>query len=255
MIRQWRNLTLAFLFLWPVPTLAEPRPPCGASPLPRYSEVGSPPNVETWTNDNLAPEWTPPTCTGWTSTGARVLVALAGSFHHSGSVDDLLSRFGAVSTLRNIHYWSVTDKTWDTLITDASALAGPDAGLRRPDFTAAEMKEGDQYLVQYDNRSSNGVIYRMRVLESGSGRLVIDMENLSRIRVLLLTLFNPGDLQSVYFLDRLSPQVWGYYSLSRVGTSASALSGSHIASYVNRSVALYRHAIGVPTDQDPPFAP
>ena len=122
---------------------------------PRYSDVGSPPNVETWTNHDSAPEWIPPACTGWTSTGARVLVALAGSFHHSGSVDDLLSRFGAVSTLRNIHYWSVTDKNWDTLITDASALAGPDAGLRRPDFTAAEMKEGDQYLVQYDNRSSS----------------------------------------------------------------------------------------------------
>ena len=45
----------------------------------------------------------------------------------------------------------------------------------------------------------------MRVGESGPGRLIIHMENLSRIGVLLLTLFNPGDLQSVYFLDRLSP--------------------------------------------------
>jgi hypothetical protein len=39
-----------------------------------------------------------------------MIVALAGSFRHDGDVEDLLRRFGAISALTEIRYWSVIDK-------------------------------------------------------------------------------------------------------------------------------------------------
>jgi len=66
-----------------------------------------------------------------------VLVALAGRFSYRGSVDGLLARFGAISALAGIQYWSVTEGGWRTLITHAAALDGPDATRPRADFTLA----------------------------------------------------------------------------------------------------------------------
>src|SRR5262245_63378838 len=61
--------------------------------------------------------WTLPACTGLTAKGDGVLVAVAGSFAFTGSADDLLERFGAVSALKGLKYWSVTEGGWRTLIT------------------------------------------------------------------------------------------------------------------------------------------
>jgi hypothetical protein len=66
-----------------------------------------------------------------------VLVALAGRFSYRGGVDGLLARFGAISALAGIQYWSVTEGGWRTLITHATALDGPDATRPRADFTLA----------------------------------------------------------------------------------------------------------------------
>jgi hypothetical protein len=79
--------------------------------------------------------------------GAGVLVALAAHFSHSGTSDALLRRFGAISTLKGLQYWSVTEGGWRTLITDAAALTGgPDLDHRRPDFTLAEMRSGGSFI-------------------------------------------------------------------------------------------------------------
>ena len=69
----------------------------------------------------------------------------------------------------------------------------------------------------------------------------------------MLTLFHPGDLQFVYFLEARLPGLWTLYSLSRTGRGASSLSSGHEASYVSRAVAFYRHIVGIPTDQNPPI--
>ena len=43
----------------------------------------------------------------------------------------------------------------------------------------------------------------------------------------MLTLFNPGDLQSLHFLKRQGPNVWSYYGLAWAGeTRASRGAGS-----------------------------
>src|SRR5262249_47288458 len=112
----------------------------------------------------------------------------------------------------------------------------------------------DLYFAQKDNRSTRPVVYRMRALAVTPERLAVSVENVTAVRVRVFTLFGPGDLRSVCFLDRLSPGVWGYYSLGWVGEKASFLPVGHASSFVNRAVAAYRHAAGVPTDLEPPYA-
>src|SRR3954453_3743244 len=150
-----------------------PQPPCGGRPSPAYAEPGNLPAVRTWTGDELGADWTPAACTGWRPLPLRMLVAAAGRFRHQGTVENLLERFGAVSALTTIRYWSVSDQRWQNLITSASALAGPDAASRRSDFSVAEMRSGtDLYFAQHDNRSTGDVVYRLRVREVTPDRLV-----------------------------------------------------------------------------------
>lgn len=242
-----------------------PRPPCGMeASFPAYPAEAAPGNapalVRAWQEGGL-PRWTPPACTGWTSNngqGFRTLVALAGriTLPQGSGAGDLLGRFAAVSKLRSARYWSVSDGAWRPLVTDASALDDPNRKRRRPDFSASELADGrDAYFVQDDGRSPDGVVYRLRVRESGPDRLVVQIENFTPVRLLVVTLFEPGALQAVYFLQRLSPMSWGYYSLSRTTKNgSSSLAVGHEASYVNRAAAVYRFIAGASTDHEPPLA-
>lgn len=253
----WRALALAAVVVCaPGSGTAAPEdgllPPCRGVSHPASPGPGAPPQVQVWNSGELPAAWRPPACTGWTTRSFKMLIALAGSFRHDGDAEALLGRFGAVSILTEIRYWSVSDSAWRPLVTEATALSAPDPDRRRADFTAAEMAAGDDlFFAQSDNRSSNEVVYRLRVLEMRPGRLVIQAENVSAVRLLLLSLFEPGDIQIVYFLERRSPGVWDYYSLTRTNPRF----GGHVASYINRAVAAYRHIAGIPTDRDPPLAP
>lgn len=242
---------MALFLSRPLGALAEPgdgpRPPCGGTPLPAYTPPGAVPAIQTWHTSG----WTAPACTGWTSPSATLLVALAGSFRHKGGAVDLLTAFGRISGLRGIQYWSVGDGGWRTLVTSAAALDGPETRRRRADFVPAEMVPGaDLYFAQKDSRSSGEVIYRMRMLDHGPGRVAIAVENITAVRFLLVPLFAPGDLRCTSYLERLSPEVWGYYGLW--GIRAGAQTSRHEASSVNRALAFYRHLAGIPTDQEPP---
>lgn len=242
---------------------ALPRAPCGnTAPFPAYPEASAagaaPAVVQAW-QAGRGPPWTPPACTGWAAgpgQGFRTLVALAGRIQLAGGADQMLDRFGAISMLPGVRYWSTSDGAWRPLVSSASALDGPDPGRRRADFMAAELRGGrDAFFVQHDSRSSGDVVYRMRVLERGADRIVIGTENVTPVRLMVVTLFQPGALQAVHILQRLSSGSWGYYGLSRTTQDGSnSLTGGHEASYVNRAAALYRFIAGVPTDRDPPMA-
>jgi hypothetical protein len=106
------------------------------------------------------------------------------------------------------------------------------------------------YFMQDDSGSSGGVVYQLRVLEFHPTRLVVEFENVSPIRRFFITLFHPGDLQFVYFLEARSPGLWGLYSLLRTGRDASSLSSGHQASYVNRVIAFFRHFAGHPNESE-----
>ena len=132
----------------------------------------------------------------------------------------------------------------------------PDADARRKDFGIAELKAGTNfYFAQDDNRSTGGIVYRMQIREIAPDRLVVETENIGAVRFLLLSLAGPGDLQTLYFLDRRTSDEWSYYSLARTAASASTLMEGHAASYINRAAALFRYFAALPTDQEPPASP
>ena len=125
--------------------------------------------------------------------------------------------------------------------------------MRRPDFQVAEIVGGANLcFAQDDNRSTGDVVYRIRVRKIDPNQLVVEVEN---VNYLVIPLARPGDLQSLFFLERLSPDEWAYYSLARTSAGASSLIQGHEASYINRAVAFFRHFAGLPTGQGPPAAP
>ena len=229
-----------------------PQPPCAdLAPVPAYAAPGAPPNIRVWTRADLGAAWTPPACTGWAAKGDGVSVAVAGRFAYRGSAGDLLKRFGAISALTGLRYWSVTEGGWRTLITHATALEGPDARQPRPDFTIAEMRRGaDLYFAEADNRASGEIVYRMRLNSFGPNGFVVAVENVSPVERFYLTLFAPGDLQSVHFLKRLGPQNWAYYGLAWAGEGLTSRLAVPKASYVNRALALYRYFTGTSAVSD-----
>ena len=252
-------LALALLMSWlPGASAAAddvPRVPCGHAPLPAYAEPGATPNVRYWVGEKQLGGWVPPACTGWQSLPIDLLVAVSGSFRHEGGIETLQQRIAAISSFKSIRYWSTTDQSWRPLVTDAYALSAPDPKLRRADFTAANLTQGQSlYYVQCDNRSTSDTVYRNRVLEASSDRLVVESQNVSPVRMMIVTLFAPGGLQSVFFIERRAPGLWSFYSLTRTHAKSSLLVSGHEASYVNRAVAFYRHVAGIPADQDPPVA-
>lgn len=166
----------------------------------------------------------------------------------------MLHRIGAISGLKGVRYWSTTHKQWQTLILDAYASSGPPDNRRRQDFSPEEIAEGRYLYFQQEDNLSGKALYRMRILSASPDRLVFDTENVTTMRYLLIPLFHPGEIQSIYFLERESQDIWRYYSIARTGKNANTLTGGHEASSVNRAVAFYRYLAGIPTDREPPAA-
>ncbi len=218
----------------------EPQPPCGMVPVPPHAAVGLAPAVVV----HEGGAWTAPACSGWVSGGATLVVGLAAGMRDAVSAEVLLARFGQVSALAGVRYWSATDGDWRTLISAAQALDGPDAQRPRGDFSAAELAAGHPlYFLQQDTRSSGAVVYRVRVLVARPERIVIAVDNVTAVRLLWITLFAPGDLQSTFYLDRRAAGGWDYYALWGVRTGV--LTAGHAPSSVNRGIAMFRHFAGL----------
>lgn len=231
----------------------EPQPPCGDQPTPPYPDLVQTAVVKSWSESDLGSEWKPAACTGWDEIGFKKLVSISSRFHSTSTTSELLRRVGAISTLKGMRYWSTTHKQWKTLIIDAHARIG-DAGGYRKDFVPTELKQGSVvYFEEVDNLS--GVAnYKMQILEVSATRLAFNMENVSPVRYHYLRVFHPGDLQSVYFMERESDSTWRFYCLVRIGRNANGVLAGSEASFINRSVAFYRHFVGIPDDQEPPAA-
>jgi hypothetical protein len=231
-----------------------PQPPCGQEPVPAYPALDDPAVVKSWSKAEVGLEWPPPACTGWTSPGFTTLVTTTARFRDTSDSGGLLLRIGAISELRGLRYWSTTHKQWQTLVLDAFALTGLSNSQRREDFKPDELREGSLlYFEQIDNLSGRAV-YQMKIVEASADRLVINIENASTMRYLFIPLFHPGEVQSIYFLDRESDNVWRYYGISRTGKNSNQLIKGNESSAANRAVAFYRHLAGIPTDQEPPAA-
>jgi hypothetical protein len=260
LIRTWTRhlvwLLLSVMLLCPARGYSQlgPEPPCGKEPVPAYPGLDDWAIAKSWSKSEFGRDWKPPACTGWAAVGFTTLVTTVARFQHTSEAEGLLRHIGAISELAGMRYWSTTRKQWRTLIVDAYALTGLQPSQRRKDFTPEEMKEGKVlYYVQVDNLSGKAT-YRLHIVEASADRLVFDVENVSTMHYLFLTVFQPGEMQSTYFLDRESENVWRYYSIVRTGKNASGLIAGNESSAVNRAVAFYRYLVGIPSDQEPPPA-
>ena len=233
-----------------------PRPPCGTTPVPDYPASGEAPAIRVWRSGALGDGWTAPDCARFAGGAFLQLVALAGRFGGMPDLDTLLARLGAVSTLAGVKYWSISDQRWQVLITRAAAIEDPASRRVRPDFSAADLRSGrDLYFLQEENRLSAAVVYRLHAEVIAPARAVLTVENVSAARRFFVPVLAPGDLRSIYFLDRGADGSWGFYSLLHVGHGGSMLGWLvRQGSYLNRAVALYRHFAGIPTDAEPPGA-
>jgi Family of unknown function (DUF6675) len=231
-----------------------PQPPCGNDPIPSYPGLDDSAIVKSWKKSALGSDWKPPACTGWAEMGFTTLVTISARFPYTSDSGGLLRHIGAISELAGMRYWSTSHKQWRTLISDAYALTSLQSGQRREDFSSDEMKKGKVlYFEQVDNLSGKAV-YRMQIVEASANRLVFDVENVTTLRYFLVPILHPGELQSMYFLDRESDNVWRYYSIVRTGKNANGLIAGNESSSVNRAVAFYRYMVGIPATQEPPAA-
>jgi hypothetical protein len=231
-----------------------PQPPCANEPIPQYPGLDDSAIVKSWSESDLGQDWKPPACTGWATPGFTRLVTIAARFRDASEAEGLLRHMGAISELTGIRYWSTTRKQWQTLVVDAYALTDLRPAQRRKDFTPDEMKQGEIFYFEQVDNLSGKAIYRMHIAEASADRLVVDVENITTMRYLLMPILHPGEMQSIYFLDRESDNVWRYYSILRIGKNANRLIARNESSAVNRAVAFYRHLVGIPTSQEPPAA-
>jgi hypothetical protein len=184
---------------------------------------------------------------------AKLFITLTGQFEVAGGVDEITRRLGAISATRGLLYWSVTDEAWRPLIEDAAALQGGPDGSPRADFSAADMRSGRiLYFGQNDTRSTGTNTYAMMVRQATEARLVVEVVNVSAVKLAFVTLFEPRSLVSVHVFEHSRDDVWNYRGLTVVRDGLMV--DGHEKSFVNRAAAYYRFLIGVPTDRDPPLA-
>jgi hypothetical protein len=182
-----------------------------------------------------------PTCAGWSHDTPLVLVTVAGRFKATQDVA-VLKNIGAISTYSGIQYWSVTEGRLETLITKAFAVDSPTTQVARADFRPSELVQGSEwFFLEQDNRLREPVLYRLRVIERNAGHVVVEFSNVSRVRRFLLTLFEAGDLRTVFFLDEADGRTWTCYAISGLRTRAFADLFINDKSQRNRLLALYGH--------------
>lgn len=245
LFRCWGGCLVGFLamvgaaFAAPLPT-----PPCGTTPVPAYTAPGTSPSVVTGPGSGLPAALKTQSCVYWDARDMSLVVMLAGSFADRAGAKDILARFGAISRRAGMAWWSDADKKSEQMIAAASAVTDSGAETHRSDFSVAELADGaPHYFVQEEDASTGEVIYALRARELTAGRLVLTVENVSPIKNYFIRLFDPGDLRTTYYLDRLHPGIWGYYSLS--GVQESPTTGAQDKTAATQAIAMFRLIAGM----------
>lgn len=234
------------------PALATSLPVCPnelTESYPQFAPVGMPPTVATWKGLSRLPD----ECHISVQNPAELTVAFASLFTHTGSIEEIAKRLGAISTTQGLPYWSVTDQGWRELVSEAYALKSKNAKSMRSDFTNQEILSARTlFFAQNDTRSWGLNTYSLRVISSSPDRLVVESRNTSPVRLGPITLFHPDDAKSVLFIDRMESRTWRYFSLSVIQSSPLPIREKSV---INRQAAFYRLLIGQRPDDEPAVAP
>jgi hypothetical protein len=226
---------------------------CLGTAQPQYAAPNSPPNINFTRVTDGHPTTPGAACFDNPDAPARWLT-VASLVASADSAAALVARFGAISKLLPVQYWSTTEHKWRPMVSAAVAIVSPEARQPRADFSAAELlAPGDRYYSLTDSRLGRSTVYRLRVRSSRVTELTVDIANVDPIKQWGITLYAPGGLHTLYLLEQRAPGTWSYYSITRLRPD-SFLAEGHDKSYINRAVALYRYLVGIPTNIEPPAA-
>lgn len=226
---------------------AAPAPPCTRAAQPA-SSVAAAIRIEVWRTADLLKTWSPPPCASWITPRFSKLVAVMGIVH-AASMDELRGRFGAISHLRGLPYWSVSDHRLQPLIVKARAVQRPASAAARVDFTPVEITPGRAlFFAEQDNRTTGETIYEMTPLAVDENHIAVEIENAGPVRLMMLTVFGAGDIRTTYFLDRIGDGIWRYYSLTGVRENMLTRGTKSEMSTVNRALAFYGFMADLPRD-------
>jgi hypothetical protein len=255
-------LLLAALIVLPASSFAQTplqgfamHPPCDGPPQPAYAPVGASPVIATWDERNAnKTAWQASPCLQWSGGKTRMATALSVVLHAS-SLDELITRYGALSQYSSIRVWSTMHHAWEPFTTHAGFTDGPSAAVTFPDPKASDFVTGKQfYYYEIDPRTGR-TVHRLTVGQRTADRVELITENVTPITYSMFTLFEPHGLRTATFIERRGPQEWGYFQTIGVGEGSDFIAVHSASPYVNRLTALYRYMAGVPTDGAPPAAP
>ena len=250
-----RNAIAAFALCWlslpGLPGAAEaPQTPCSGEPAPAYPPVGNSPVIDVWLEHDLDGGWTPDRCLGWSAGSGLAIAALAGSFTEAGGMPAVLSRLAAISAQTGIIYWSDSRQNWRPLFSESWALSGPAREGHRNDFAPAEVAAGNSlYFWQRANELYGGAVYRLEVKASDGQHLEAAETNITPITLFGIELVPADGQQAHFWIEAESPDHYRYYAISRL--TGDIPFGVTRVSMINRIVAMFRYAAGIPTDQLP----
>lgn len=221
---------------------------CGSAPPPPCPAPDQPALVQTWLQAGRQ-DGPLPDCSGLRARDFELLVRVVGSYQAPGELVDQLARFGGVSHLKGLPYWSFTDGRRQVLVRESYAVDRPTTLGQRPDFSLAELRSGAElYYAHSDNRSSSVVAYGMQLLQATPDSFQLRIENIGEVRFLGFTVVASREMQWVVTLERLGPGRWGYRSLMGLRRLRMGRAEQHRLSNLSRCVAMFDLLAGRQTD-------
>jgi hypothetical protein len=219
---------------------------------PSYPPLNAPPAVQAIT---VGSETVPPDgadCFGERK-GALTWITVTSVTQAQLSPVEIIERFGAISELRDVQYWSTTEQAWRPMTSASFAVPSANSDQPRADFSAAELSGPTRYFRVADTRSYASINYSLEMHPSPPGHIVVETSNIDPVKKWGITLYEPDGLHTLYILNERAPGTWSYYSITRI-VPATFLAKGNEKSYINRAVALYRHYLHLPATAEPPAA-
>ncbi|MEZ5848481.1 MAG: DUF6675 family protein [Geminicoccaceae bacterium] len=224
--------------------------------VPESAGPGAEPSVIVLDEADAIAAYALPACLGLRfETPPATLVALRASPANT-SLDQVIARIAAFSTLETVRYWSKSRQEWRLLVSETQALSGPDPEQAGTDPAPGELVTGAVFFaLQDDSDPLSAIVMRMEVVRRDENAIVITFENVTASTMMGLTVLPVGSLRSVVAVERNGEDGLDFYLLSGNSANLPAWLLPAKASHINRAVAVYRHLAGIPSDAEPPAAP
>ena len=144
---------------------------------------------------------------------------------------------------------------WRDLFTVAHALSSAERGTKCSDFAPRDLMPGPlRYFRLREHGPVGATIFRMRIFERTSDRLIVDIWTARAVDPPLHLKIYAGGYRYLFLIDREDAGIWRYYAVTGLRGAGGAVATWFRNSYVNRAVAMFRYMTGIPIEQELPAA-